>query len=398
MVEFVLPLVPYRQLVFTIPIALRKAFLLDRSLYGELCRVAYACTLDYMRERAPLPARQSRAVPAMVVSPQSYGDLIVPHAHTHSVVSLGLFRRDGRYFPMPDIDFSGLQELFRQRFFQMMLKKERILPETVERFLSWEHSGFHVNSDRKLEADDRAGLEGLLCYIERPCVSLRRLTYRGDGMVHYQGTKFHPRLGIDHQLVTPVEFLAMLIPHIALKYEVRIRSYGALSTTFRGKAGWIERPPVDAPPPLAMVSPSSTPGLHDESRPTLATLSPARPQKVPDDCDSDSEFIRRRKRGWAKLISKTWKDDPGVCRHCGHRMKVIAAIGPDQPDVIERILRHLNRWDPPWLRQRKARGPPPATGPPERWSGESEFPQPIDPVIDDELYVVDPPFDEDSPT
>jgi hypothetical protein len=95
MVEFVLPLVPYRQLVFTIPIALRKAFLLDRSLYGELCRVAYACTRDYMRERAPLPARQSRAVPAMVVSPQSYGDLIVPHAHAHSVVSLGLFRQDG---------------------------------------------------------------------------------------------------------------------------------------------------------------------------------------------------------------------------------------------------------------------------------------------------------------
>ncbi|MBI4583966.1 MAG: transposase zinc-binding domain-containing protein [Planctomycetes bacterium] len=40
MVEEVLPLVPYRQLVFTIPIALRKSFLFDRSLYGELCRVA----------------------------------------------------------------------------------------------------------------------------------------------------------------------------------------------------------------------------------------------------------------------------------------------------------------------------------------------------------------------
>jgi hypothetical protein len=80
-------------------------------------------------------------------------------------------------------------------------------------------------------------------------------------------------------------------------------------------------------------------------------------------------------------------------------MKIVAAINsPHQDDVIERILRHLHLWDPPWLRQRKARGPPPATGPPERWSGESEFPQPIDPVIDDELYVVDPPFAEDSPT
>ena len=44
------------------------------------------------------------------------------------------------------------------------------------------------------------------------------------GMVHYQGNRFHPGLGRDHQLVTPVEFLAMLVPHIALRYEVRIRT------------------------------------------------------------------------------------------------------------------------------------------------------------------------------
>ncbi len=58
MVEEVLPVVSYRQLVFTIPIALRKSFLFDRSLYGELRRVAYASTRDYLRSHAPLLARQ----------------------------------------------------------------------------------------------------------------------------------------------------------------------------------------------------------------------------------------------------------------------------------------------------------------------------------------------------
>ena len=52
-------------------------------------------------------------------------------------------------------------------------------------------------------------------------------------MVHYLGSRFHPALGRDHQLVTPVEFLAMLVPHIALRYEVKIRTYGALSTSIR---------------------------------------------------------------------------------------------------------------------------------------------------------------------
>ena len=41
MVSEVLPDVPYLQIVFTIPKMLRKHFLFDRTLYGELSRVAY---------------------------------------------------------------------------------------------------------------------------------------------------------------------------------------------------------------------------------------------------------------------------------------------------------------------------------------------------------------------
>jgi hypothetical protein len=80
-------------------------------------------------------------------------------------------------------------------------------------------------------------------------------------------------------------------------------------------------------------------------------------------------------------------------------MKIIAAIGPDQPDVIERILRHLNRWDPPWKRVRKARGPPhgpqSASQPPAQ--GLPSAPAvTIDTAINDELNLVDeiPPDDE----
>ncbi|MGH7378115.1 MAG: transposase zinc-binding domain-containing protein, partial [Candidatus Methylomirabilales bacterium] len=109
MVEEVLPVVPYRQLVFTIPRNLRRAFLLDRSLYGELCRVAYASTREFLRKKAPRGLPQLKpAVPAMVVVPQSFGDLLVPHAHAHAIGSLGLFSRNGVFHPMEEVDFSGL--------------------------------------------------------------------------------------------------------------------------------------------------------------------------------------------------------------------------------------------------------------------------------------------------
>jgi hypothetical protein len=234
--------------------------------------------------------------------------------------------------------------------------------------------------------------------MERPAVSLRRLNYRDDGLVHYQG-KFHPRLGTDHQLVTPVEFLAMLVPHVALKYEVTIRSYGALSTTFRKRAGWLQHPPTDDPPRLAIASPpgASEPEPPPPPPPLDAPLT-SRPGST--SCcprhDEDSELIRNRRRGWAKLIAKIWKDDPGVCRNCGKRMKIIAVIGPNQPEVIERILRHLRCYHPPWKRARKTRGPPPRPPPGDIRSGPPTQPRSpagphatIDPVIPDDLYSVD---------
>ena len=37
--------------------------------------------------------------------------------------------------------------------------------------------------------------------------------------------------------------------------------------------------------------------------------------------------------------------DPLACVNCGSNMRIIALI--DDVDVVERILKHLNVWDPP---------------------------------------------------
>jgi hypothetical protein len=77
-------------------------------------------------------------------------------------------------------------------------------------------------------------------------------------------------------------------------------------------------------------------------------------------------------------------------------MRVIAAISsPAQDDVIEKMLKALKLWDPPWKRPRKIRGPPPPTlgsqdsgrGPPDE-----DWPEGIDPPHpEDDL---DPPFED----
>ena len=373
---------------------LRRPFLFDRSLFGGFCRVAYSSTRDFLRRQASGTFRRvDQAVPVMIASPQSFGDLIVPNPHLHAVVSLGLFRPDGVFLPMEDVDFSGLEEIFRERFFRLMLRRQKVRPETVERMRAWEHSGFNVDFGRKFDADDRGGLEGLLSYMERAPVSLRRLTYRSDGMVHYQGTKLHPRLGTDHQLLSPVEFLAHLVHHVLLRFEVSSRSYGALSTTFRRKLGWLQHPPVHVPPPEPTDPGTVLPDIAQPPHPQSHGF--VSPGPVPPAPESEvSDFLKKRRRAWARLIAKTWHVDPSLCASCGRPMKIIAALtSPHQEDEIERILRHIQLWDPPWKRTHKARGPPIRRGPTSPLQPPPPEPCPeqtIDPIVDDTLYSTDP--------
>jgi hypothetical protein len=177
------------------------------------------------------------------------------HICDHGVVSLGVFLRDGSFYSMEDVDFTGLEEVFRERVFDFLIKAGKISSEVADGMRAWPHSGFQLSFERKIERDDRKGLEGLLEYMDRPPVSMRRLTYLPNGLVHYQGTKVHPRLGIDHQLLPAVDFLALLVGHVLLRYQVTIRTYGAMSTTFRHRLAWVANPPVNQLPREALTSP-----------------------------------------------------------------------------------------------------------------------------------------------
>ena len=74
----------------------------------------------------------------------------------------------------------------------------------------------------------------------------------------------------------------------------------------------------------------------------------------------DPAFSRAARAAWARLIQKVYEIDPLLCPHCGAEMRLIAQ-SEDAP-VIEKILKHLNRWDP---RPRKtATGPTTVTIPP----------------------------------
>jgi hypothetical protein len=63
---------------------------------------------------------------------------------------------------------------------------------------------------------------------------------------------------------------------------------------------------------------------------------------------------------WRDLIQQVWHTDPLRCPVCQNIMRVIALI--DQPEVVEKILRHLGLWTRSTAKS-KARSPPTAHEP-----------------------------------
>ena len=72
-----------------------------------------------------------------------------------------------------------------------------------------------------------------------------------------------------------------------------------------------------------------------------------------DEEDEESAFVRVRKRHWARLSAKVWKENPEICPQCGSKLEVLSAFvarqlasqsSPAQDDVIERILRCRGEW------------------------------------------------------
>jgi hypothetical protein len=120
---------------------------------------------------------------------------------------------------------------------------------------------------------------------------------------------------------------------LALRYECRIHSFGAASTTIRRTLGWIKKAGAATGPGKVVVTTE----------------------------EGESKFVRLRPRSWARLIHRTHLENPELCPQCKHPMKILAAISsPAQDAVIEAILRERGEWDPPWRRKRKARAPPPS--------------------------------------
>ncbi|MGH2608883.1 MAG: transposase zinc-binding domain-containing protein [Tepidiformaceae bacterium] len=153
----VLAPVPHHQWVFTVPKRLRLFFLYDRHLLGALSRGAWRTVRDLYRAGL----RDGHAVPGMVVSIQTYGDLANRQPHLHALVSAGGHHREGVFPPLPLPPAGVAEERFRRRGMKMLRHHGRLEDEDASGLWSWRHSGFPVPHAIRVDSRDTEGVERL---------------------------------------------------------------------------------------------------------------------------------------------------------------------------------------------------------------------------------------------
>jgi len=436
----VLPRVPFRQIVLTVPKRVR--FFLQQPTHEQGLRRVFLRALE-ATIRAACPGAPPGARFGAVVFTHRAGASLNPHLHFHVTASDGTFAIDERdqlvFYEATDLTeahFESLTETVRQRVLRYLVRHHLLDDSDAVDMLEWQGSGgFSVDGSVTTDKDDRFALERLVRYCARPpWASSRRGPLNANTLVYQlpPGDLY----GRDHILLSPLE----LLKRLALLIPPPRRHRHTYAGVFAPNADL--RPLVAAtagPDPelaLRLHQAALQMGLAEElglePEPTAATadlLDPGRregpdgatsePQELPEAAatdehhaahkpdhrpgqqpgrpaeDTSSKPSKKRARRasvmWAMLLARIFEVLPLLCPVCSNPLKIISFI--NDPVVIDRILSHLGM---------PSRPPPlsPARGPPEpelpfESSEHSGEPVSGEPVVDPDVVDDDPGFDFD---
>jgi hypothetical protein len=317
LIEDILAPVPHRLWTFTIPKMLRPWFKFDRNLLGKLCLCAWISLRIFLEETVDVDDAMAGAVAGI----HSAGKLLNAHPHVHILCTDGLLKSDGTFLSAPSwIDLDALAKLFRAQVLSLLLNAEKITSLIVEKILAWHHSGFNIHRGEPIEPDDHKAVERVVAYLVQCPVSLDRLSYlpEQNKVVYKDSAK-----GEQEKTFSPLDFLADLSIHIPDRGKHGSRLYGIYSNAHIGALRRQAQTQVDQAPVIARIE-----------EPQLST--------------------KQYRLRWAQLLRRVYEVEL-LCPKCRAPMSIISFI--TDPDVIRKILVHLNLWDAP-IR------PPPSQIPP----------------------------------
>jgi hypothetical protein len=139
----------------------------DRNFFEDVSRIIFSIVHDFYSETV-----KTKIKTGVVVSYQSYGDLMRWNPHYHCLVLEGGIDEAGSFHHIPIKDTSPLTEVFRRRVLKLFVDLDLLDPHFTRKILSWKHSGFSVDNSVPIPASSRKARVNLSQYIVRHTVSL----------------------------------------------------------------------------------------------------------------------------------------------------------------------------------------------------------------------------------
>ena len=388
LVDHVIPPVPVRQWVISVPKRLR-CFLADRPrAVAALTRIfldeieRLLCAAAGVTAAADTPSA-SRPRLGGISFLHRFGSALNHHVHLHACVTDGVFVPAAAEAgtdapptflparPVTAADLAALTERVRRRVIRWF-RLTRLLDATAAAdMLAWENSGFSVDASVRITLIDRdvpsyfQSLEHLLRYCARPPFALERLSViRGPdcqiARIHYViprhkaanwvgpgRSRKSTRPGANGVVeLTPFEFLDRLADLVPPPRKHRHRYHGVFAPNHR------LRKAVTA---LAIgnvgTQREATTGGDGNDGHATGGCRDANPNQKPRSHDTS-------RIAWAKLMARVGEEFPLECPACGGDIRLISFITESGP--IRKILTHLGEpLEPPPIS--------PARGPPTDW-------------------------------
>ena len=337
--DHVLPRVPYRQWVLSVPKRVRWHLREKPEVVSGLLVVFLRAVETTIRRRSPAAPPGARF--GAIAFVHRFGSYLNSHVHFHVLVSDGVFSADrtggAEFHPameLEDADFQAVQTKMRRRGLRWLHRHGHLDSAAVHALDAVDHAGgWSVDASVTIAGWDRQGLERLVRYCARPPLSQERLGRLDDERLVYSLRK--PTLDGRRELIlTPLELLDRLAQLVTPPRRHKHRYYGVLASNAR-----LRRAVTETAGPAG-----ATLQLLQEARQQMGLPAPERAAEPAGSTGAAADELRSAARRaaahcWALLLARIFECLPLRCPRCGEPMRIIAFI-LDRP-VIERILGHL---------------------------------------------------------
>jgi hypothetical protein len=336
LVDHVLPPVPMRQWVLSLPKRLRYHLHHDREALNTALRIFLDEIERHLRAHSPGAGPDTRA--GAVAFIHRFGSSLNLHTHFHVCVSDGVFESDPdhgvRFIAVDELDAhdaEAVQAKVRVRILRAFVRRGILDKDDRKEMEQWDHGGgFSLDATVRIAANDRHGLERLLRYCARPAFAAERLEELDAHRLIYHLPKPGPD-GRTQLILSPLELIDRIAALVPPPRVHRHRYYGVLAPNAPLRAA------VTALAPEAIAAQPLAPAETSGEEPTET------PHRSP------ARYL------WAMLLARIYEAFPLTCPKCGAEMRIIAFITEAAP--VQRILNHIGEPATP-PRIASARGPP----------------------------------------